>query len=81
VYAVSGRGVLATQPEEEDTDPQRHEITPGDFVFVPAWTEHQMLNESEDEVVWLVVRSGPYPTVVNLTEWGGPEVKPVKAKR
>jgi len=80
VYAVAGRAILATQPEEEDAEPQRHELSPGDFVLVPAWTEHQMINDSDDEVVWVVVRSGPSPTIVNLTEWGGPEATPSKPK-
>ena len=57
---------------------KRYELSPGDFAFVPAWTEHQVLNESDQEVVWIVIRSGPYPTVVNLTEWGGSEADTTK---
>ncbi len=56
-------------------------MSPGDFAFVPAWTEHQVLNETEEEVVWVVVRGGAQPTVVDLTEWGGPEAKTAKPKR
>ena len=72
---MSGKGVLATLPEDDDGDPTLHELSPGDFAFVPAWTEHRAVNETDEEVVWVVIRSGPQPTVVNLTEWGGPEVK------
>ena len=81
MYAVSGKAVLATQPEGEDAEPKNHEISPGDFIFVPAWTEHQILNDSDEEIVWVVIRSGSHPTIVNLTEWGGPQVKTTKAKR
>jgi len=73
--------VLATLPENFDQDesehvePKRHEIGAGDFIFIPPWTEHQMINETDEDVVWVVIYSGPHPTTVDLTEWGGPEVK------
>lgn len=85
VYAVSGTAILATLAEDHDAHddsdstvppppPARHVLGPGDFAYVPAWVEHQVVNESTDtEVVWVVVRSGPEPTVVPLAEWGGPE--------
>lgn len=75
IYAASGRGILLTSPEGESDAPERHEIAPGDFVFVPAWTEHRLLNETGEEVVWVVVRSGGAPVQVDLTHWGGPEIK------
>jgi uncharacterized RmlC-like cupin family protein len=54
-----------------DAEAKRHELTPGDFAFVPPWTEHQMVNESDEKVVWVVMQSGHHPIVVDLTEWGG----------
>ncbi|OAA54961.1 cupin [Niveomyces insectorum RCEF 264] len=52
--------------------PTTHTLGPGDFAFVPAWTEHQVRNESADtDVVWVVVRNAGAPTVVPLTSWGG----------
>ncbi|EOO02365.1 putative cupin domain-containing protein [Phaeoacremonium minimum UCRPA7] len=76
IYAVSGRGVLLTSPADENSEPTRHELVPGDFAFVPAWTEHQALNESEGEdMVWVVIRSGPVPVEVSLTSWGGPQIE------
>jgi len=81
IYAVSGKVVLATHPEEDEAEPKRNEMTPGDFAFVPAWTEHKLLNESDETAVLVVIRSGPHPTVVNLTEWGGPEAKSARPKR
>lgn len=76
IYAASGNGALLTGPDDEQSEPKRHQLGKGDFVFVPAWTEHQALNESEDEdLVWVVIRSGPQPVEVSLTDWGGPEAK------
>ncbi|EFX02060.1 cupin [Grosmannia clavigera kw1407] len=85
VYAVAGTAVLSTLSEDHDAHddsdstvppppPARHVLGPGDFAFIPAWVEHQVSNESPDtDVVWVVVRTGPEPTVVPLSEWGGPE--------
>ncbi|KLU81055.1 hypothetical protein MAPG_00150 [Magnaporthiopsis poae ATCC 64411] len=76
IYAASGRGVLATSPAEDDGPPKRYELEPGDFVFVPAWTEHQLINDTDEQVTWVVIQGGPSPIVVDLEEWGGDEVKP-----
>ncbi|KAK4149943.1 hypothetical protein C8A00DRAFT_18449 [Chaetomidium leptoderma] len=76
IYAVSGAGRLLSQPKGNEEEPERHELGPGDFAFVPAWTEHQFVNESDDVDLHLVIiRSGGQPVEVNLTDWGGPEVK------
>ncbi|EJT71678.1 hypothetical protein GGTG_10932 [Gaeumannomyces tritici R3-111a-1] len=76
IYAASGRGILATSPAEDDGPPRRNELEPGDFVFVPAWTEHQLINDTDEQVTWVVIQGGPSPIVVDLEEWGGDEVKP-----
>lgn len=47
----------------------------GDFAFVPAWTEHQLLNETDQENAWVITRSGSQPVVVGLTDWGGERAK------
>lgn len=73
IYAVSGNGVLATHSGDDENPVTRHDISAGDFVSIPCWTEHQLLNNSDEEVVWVVIRSGSSPTVVKLTEWGGPQ--------
>ncbi|MFK0156954.1 cupin domain-containing protein [Streptomyces sp. NPDC090499] len=45
------------------------EARPGDFVFIPGHVSHQEINASADaETVWVVVRSGVDPVVVNLPE-------------
>jgi uncharacterized RmlC-like cupin family protein len=76
IYAASGTGVLLTGPNNGDVEPKRHELAKGDFAFIPAWTEHQALNESEHEdLMWVVIRTGGSPVEVNLTSWEGPEAK------
>ncbi|KAI2630202.1 RmlC-like cupin [Hypomontagnella submonticulosa] len=62
IYAASGKGM-------------RHELSPGDFAFIPPWTEHQEINQTDENVVWILIRSGPEPVVVYLTGWGGDEAK------
>ncbi|KAK3939997.1 RmlC-like cupin domain-containing protein [Diplogelasinospora grovesii] len=76
VYAVSGKGALLSSPKDEGEDPVRFEIDQGDFAFIPAWTEHQAVNESEEEDMrWVVIRSGSHPVEVSLTDWAGPQAK------
>ena len=58
-----------------DEEPKRHELSPGDFAFIPPWTEHQEVNQTDENVVWILIRSGPEPVVVYLTGWGGDEAK------
>ncbi|KAK3305625.1 RmlC-like cupin domain-containing protein [Chaetomium strumarium] len=75
LYTVSGNGALLTQPEGDDEKPKRHEIGPGDFAFIPAWTEHQVVNESGVDFHLVVIRSGSKPVEVSLTDWGGPQTR------
>ncbi|KAI1398048.1 RmlC-like cupin [Hypoxylon fuscum] len=58
-----------------DEEPKRHDLSAGDFAFIPPWTEHQEINETDENVVWILIRSGPEPVVVYLTGWGGGEAK------
>jgi hypothetical protein len=73
---VSGNGVLLTgHDDEESRDPTTYNLGPGDFAFIPAWTEYQTRNESEDQdLVWVIIQSGATPVEVRLSEWGGYEV-------
>ncbi|KAK6858794.1 hypothetical protein PG995_005358 [Apiospora arundinis] len=50
-------------------------LSPGDFAFVPPWTEHQEVNDTDEDVVWILIRNGPTPLVFYLTDWGGDEAK------
>ncbi|KAI1355938.1 RmlC-like cupin [Xylaria sp. FL0043] len=51
------------------------ELEPGDYALIPAWMDHQEVNEGDEEVVWCIVRSGRVPEVVNLEGWGGEVVE------
>lgn len=78
IYAASGKGILATSPPEnysddEEQPPRQQELEPGDFAFIPAWTEHQLINKTDEQVVWVVIQGGSAPIVVPLTGWGGAE--------
>ncbi|KAI1474265.1 RmlC-like cupin [Daldinia eschscholtzii] len=91
IYAASGKGMSKTTycdvqiieadlfavltSAGADEEPKRHELSPGDFAFIPPWTEHQEINETDENVVWILIRSGPEPVVVYLTGWGGDEAK------
>jgi uncharacterized RmlC-like cupin family protein len=80
VFVCSGVGFLLTAPSGADERPAvRHSLIAGDFVCVPAWTEHQGLNESDiDDLVWVVIQSGPRPIEVVLADWGGARIKDPK---
>jgi len=65
VYAASGHGAIIS-----DNGTKRQELSPGDFALIPAWTEHQEVNGGEEEVTWIITRSGSEPVVVNLKGWG-----------
>ncbi|CCF45166.1 cupin [Colletotrichum higginsianum] len=74
VYMASGTGLLLVSPGAGQ-DVKRHNMAAGDFAFIPSWTEHQMLNESDQDTVWVITRSGPQPVRVGLTDWGGDQAK------
>lgn len=40
------------------------------YALIPAYAEHQEVNDSDEDVVWAIVRSGKEPIVVNLEGWG-----------
>ncbi|KAI0403710.1 RmlC-like cupin domain-containing protein [Xylaria palmicola] len=66
VYAVRGRGAVVSEGGRK-----RVELEPGDYALIPAFMEHQEVNDGDEDVVWTIVRSGRVPEVVNLTGWGG----------
>jgi len=88
VYAASGHGTIITNPSSTNPSDisfthaassssgiKRHDLAPGDFALIPAYAEHQEVNDGEEEVVWIITRSGGTPVVVNLEGWGGKEAK------
>lgn len=68
--------IRGEQPTPEEERPRRLELGPGDFAFIPAWTERQVLNEhNAGDVSWLVIRFGSDPVQVDLDGWGGGRVE------
>ncbi|KAF2483922.1 RmlC-like cupin domain-containing protein [Neohortaea acidophila] len=66
VFAFSGRGTIVS-----DGGKKKVTLEPGDYALIPAWAEHQEVNESDEDVVWCIVRNGKEPKVVNLEGgWG-----------
>lgn len=64
--------IKGEQLTREEERPRRVELSPGDFAFIPAWTEHQAVNERQDDHIrWVVLRSGGKPVQVDLSTWGG----------
>ncbi|KAK7416803.1 hypothetical protein QQX98_004996 [Neonectria punicea] len=70
VYAVSGYGTLVVN-EGMAMDLKKHELSPGDFAFIPAWTEHQVKNETDQDLVWIIIQGGRSPIGADLADWGG----------
>ena len=74
VYAVSGHGSLVSSSGTTKSGPfgdVRQDLKPGDWALIPAYREHQEVNDGEDEVVWVIVRAPEgVPVVENLEAWG-----------
>ncbi|KAI4863563.1 RmlC-like cupin [Hypoxylon rubiginosum] len=66
VYAVKGRGTIISEGGSKIVD-----LEPGDYALIPAFMEHQEVNNGDEDVVWTIVRSGRIPEVFNLTDWNG----------
>ncbi|KAI9051821.1 hypothetical protein LZ554_004083 [Drepanopeziza brunnea f. sp. 'monogermtubi'] len=66
VYVAGGHGAILS-----DDGTTRQELGPGDFALIPAWTEHQEVNDGDVELTWIITRSGGEPAVVNLDGWAG----------
>ena len=65
VYSVRGRGTVVSEGGKK-----RQDLAPGDFALIPAFAEHQEVNDGDDEVTWIITRSGRSPIVENLEAWG-----------
>lgn len=62
-------------PTRDEEQPRRHELPPGSCAYIPAWTEHQVVNEADEgDIVWVLVQSGGERVQVDLTGWGGETV-------
>ena len=65
VYAVRGYGTIVSEGGNK-----RQDLKPGDFALIPAFAEHQEVNDGDEEVEWIITRSGTKPIVQNLEGWG-----------
>ena len=65
VYCVQGRGAVVSEGGKK-----RQVLEKGDFALIPAHAEHQEVNEGDEEVEWIITRSGRVPVVENLEGWG-----------
>ena len=73
VYAAKGHGAIVSGPNGK----KRQELAPGDFALIPAYAEHQEVNDSDEDVVWIITRGGRNPVVHNLEHWSkGHEILP-----
>ncbi|KIX05285.1 uncharacterized protein Z518_06157 [Rhinocladiella mackenziei CBS 650.93] len=76
VYAVSGYGSVVSSSGNGTVGDVRQDLNPGDWALIPAYREHQEVNDGDEEVVWVIVRApGGVPVVVNLTGWDGSDVE------
>lgn len=64
VYCVRGRGAVVSEGGKKTQILEK-----GDFALIPAHTEHQEVNEGDEEVEWIITRSGRVPVVENLEGW------------
>ena len=64
VYCVRGRGAVVSEGGNK-----RQVLEKGDFALIPAHAEHQEVNDGDDEVEWIITRSGRFPIVENLQTW------------
>lgn len=65
VYALRGHGTVVSEGGTK-----RQQLSPGDFALIPAWAEHQEVNDGDEDVTWIINRSGRTPVVENLDAWG-----------
>jgi len=71
MYSIAGPSTVRVKEGFED-ELHVHELSTGDFIFIAAWTEHQVCNDSDQQdAVWLVVQHGSHPVGAELADWGG----------
>jgi len=76
VYAVAGHGslVCSSSPAPVHHGDTKVTLQLGDWALIPAYREHQEVNDGEEPLVWALVRApGGAPETVNLAGWCGKE--------
>lgn len=64
IYAAAGYGAVVSEGGN-----RRQDLAPGDFALIPAYAEHQEVNDRGEQVTWIITRSGRNPIVENLEGW------------
>ena len=64
VYCARGRGAIVSEGGKK-----RQVLEKGDFALIPAFAEHQEVNDGDEELEWIITRSGRVPVVENLEQW------------
>lgn len=64
IFSHAGVGTVVSEGGRK-----RQVLHPGDYALIPAYAEHQEVNDSDEDVVWCIVRSGASPCVVNVDDW------------
>jgi len=50
VFAFSGHGAVVSEGGKK-----RQQLAPGDYALIPAYAEHQEINDGDEDVVWCIV--------------------------
>jgi uncharacterized RmlC-like cupin family protein len=85
VFSFSGYGTVVSEggKKRQNLSPGDFALIPYVFLDIAqmhfiltllclfrAFAEHQEVNDSDEDVVWCIVRSGGEPCVVNIDGWG-----------
>ncbi|KAK4697441.1 hypothetical protein P7C71_g638, partial [Lecanoromycetidae sp. Uapishka_2] len=65
VYCTRGQGTIVSEGGKK-----KQSLNKGDFALIPAYAEHQEVNDGDEELEWIITRSGRVPVVENLEDWG-----------
>jgi len=65
VYCMRGRGAIVSEGGKK-----RQVLEKGDFALIPAYADHQEVNDGDADLEWIISRSGRVPVVENLEDWG-----------
>jgi len=66
IYATNSGCTVVFQDGKESIT-----LEEGDFVFIPAYCEHQEVNNSDNEVKLIITRSGSEAVTEHKDGWGG----------
>jgi len=65
VYAAKGSGSIIFGANGS----KRVDLEEGDFALIPSYVLHREVNDSDEQVTWIITRSGRVPIVENVKGW------------